>query len=40
MKLSYIPDSLGYMYFEEMLDMVQSLGVQALEIPTGQRQHI
>jgi sugar phosphate isomerase/epimerase len=35
MKLSYIPDSLGYMNFEEMLDMVQSLGVQALEIPTG-----
>jgi sugar phosphate isomerase/epimerase len=35
MKLSYIPDSLGYMNFEEMLDLVQSLGVQALEIPTG-----
>jgi sugar phosphate isomerase/epimerase len=35
MELSYIPDSLGYMNFEEMLDMVQSLGVQALEIPTG-----
>jgi sugar phosphate isomerase/epimerase len=35
MKLSYIPDSLGYMPFEEMLDMVQSLGVHALEIQTG-----
>lgn len=35
MKLSYIPDSLGYMPFEEMLDTVQILGVQALEIQTG-----
>jgi len=35
MKLSYIPDSLGHMAFEEMLDMVHSFGIQALEIPTG-----
>ena len=35
MKLSYIPDSLGYLPFEEMLDMVRSLGIHALEIPTG-----
>ncbi|WMJ80707.1 sugar phosphate isomerase/epimerase [Clostridium sp. MB40-C1] len=35
MKISYIPDSLGYMSFEEMLDTVQSLGIHALEIPTG-----
>lgn len=35
MKLSYIPDSLGYLPFEEMLDMVQSLGIHALEIQTG-----
>lgn len=35
MKLSFIPDSLGYMPFEEMLDTVQSLGINALEIQTG-----
>jgi sugar phosphate isomerase/epimerase len=35
MKLSYIPDSLGYLPFEKMLDVVQSLGIRALEIPTG-----
>jgi sugar phosphate isomerase/epimerase len=34
-KLSYIPDSLGYLSFEKMLDVVQSLGIGALEIPTG-----
>jgi len=31
MKLSYIPDSLGYMTFEEMLDMIQSLGMQLVK---------
>jgi sugar phosphate isomerase/epimerase len=35
MKLSFIPDSLGYMPFEEMLDTVKSFGVNALELPTG-----
>lgn len=35
MKISYIPDSLGFMPFEEMLDKVKSLGINALEIPTG-----
>ncbi|VBB09791.1 Hypothetical protein LUCI_5089 [Lucifera butyrica] len=35
MKLSFIPDSLGYLPFEDMLDTAQSLGIQALEIPTG-----
>ncbi|PXV93283.1 sugar phosphate isomerase/epimerase [Lachnotalea glycerini] len=35
MKLSYIPDSLGYMPFETMLDTVKELGIHALEIQTG-----
>ncbi|MFT5874952.1 MAG: sugar phosphate isomerase/epimerase [Clostridium sp.] len=35
MKLSYIPDSLGHIPFEEMLDIVQGLGVHGLEIQTG-----
>ena len=35
MKLSYIPDSLGYMPFEEMLDLIASFGITALEMPTG-----
>lgn len=35
MKLSYIPDSLGYLPLTEMLDTVKSLGVDAIELPTG-----
>jgi sugar phosphate isomerase/epimerase len=35
MKLSFIPDSLGYLPFEEMLDTAVNLGIHALEIPTG-----
>lgn len=35
MKLSYISDSLGYMPFEKMLETISGLGVQALELTTG-----
>ncbi|ROR31571.1 sugar phosphate isomerase/epimerase [Mobilisporobacter senegalensis] len=35
MRLSYIPDSLGYMKLEDMLDTVHSLGVNAIEFTTG-----
>lgn len=35
MRLSYIPDSLGYMKLDEMLDTVHSLGVDAIELTTG-----
>lgn len=35
MRLSYIPDSLGYMGLEDMLDTVKSLGVDAIELTTG-----
>lgn len=35
MRLSYIPDSLGYMKLEDMLDTIRSLGVDAIELTTG-----
>ena len=35
MRLSYIPDSLGYMKLDDMLDTVYSLGVEAIELTTG-----
>lgn len=35
MRLSYIPDSLGYMKLDDMLDTVHALGVDAIELTTG-----
>lgn len=35
LKLALVPDSLGYMPFEEMLDTAVALGIEALEFPTG-----
>lgn len=35
MLLSYVTDSIGYLPFEEMLDAVGKLGINALELTTG-----
>ncbi|MDW7662248.1 MAG: sugar phosphate isomerase/epimerase [Bacillota bacterium] len=35
MKLSFMTDSLGYLKYEEMLDVISGMGVKAIEIATG-----
>lgn len=35
MKLSYVTDSLGHLPFEEMLDVIEEMGVDTIEMTTG-----